>query len=161
MLNGTLQLHDIRDVEAYCRTLLQNARLEITQHDAEDALAYLVETAWELSTKEPRQWHTSFSGWLTPLLRLRIIDWQRQRYGRITWTFRDYERDTGRRPQNLTRPRPSIHSLDDQLADPHATSTMGNPEHRDPDLVRLLTRRASPNAGPYKNLGRKPTHRAA
>jgi DNA-directed RNA polymerase specialized sigma24 family protein len=89
MLNGTLALHDIRDVEAFCTRILKGARLEITEQDRTDLLAYLIEITWELSSRY-QPGNLSFSTWAHRTLRHRVIDWQRQWNGRTRWAFADH-----------------------------------------------------------------------
>lgn len=163
MLNGVLTLHDIRDVDAFVATIVTHSRLKLTHHQREDLSTFLIETCWELSLRDPQPWRTSFSGWVTPLLRVRIVDWQRQplQGGRTTWSFKSHERDTGRKPKSYERERPTLVPLDNQLGTADTTGHMGNPEHRDPDLLRHLTTRDRPDAGPYPTLGRSTARSAA
>ncbi len=151
MLNGILALHDVRDVEAFCATIIHRSRLELDEHQHEDLLAYLVETAWQLSTADPQPWRTSFSGYATPLLRLRIIDWQRKRHGRTRWQFAGYTR---------TRTRPTLVSLDDPqhggLEQPRTRHALDPADDRSPDLLRVLTQGGSTRTSPAGALGRGP-----
>lgn len=79
MLNGTLTLHDVKDVEKLCaRALtdeLRSLKARLAPHDHEDALAYLVGTAYELSLRyDPRRgW--SFSKWSYTICRYRVSEW--------------------------------------------------------------------------------------
>lgn len=86
LLNGTLQLHDIQDVEKFARRILDNhlrkTRGTLNHTDTEDALAYLVETAWELSLTYNPERTSSFSKYAYTRLSLRIIDWYRTRFYR-------------------------------------------------------------------------------
>jgi hypothetical protein len=92
LLQRPWQLHDITDVERFCSRIIERRNLDLRYHDQEELLAYLIETCWELS--QTGEWSRSFSGWVHPYLRARVVDWQRQRNGRTKWTFRDrvYER---------------------------------------------------------------------
>ena len=51
LLSRPLSLHDVRDVERLCRAVLRHADLRLPHHDEEDALAYLISAAWELSER--------------------------------------------------------------------------------------------------------------
>jgi hypothetical protein len=96
VLNQRYELHDIRDTEAFCAYILQRSRLTLTPQDHEDALAYLIEETWILSTRH-RPGNTPFSAHAATRLPQRLIDWQRKR------------KDT-RYPSNT---RYTQHSLDD------------------------------------------------
>jgi hypothetical protein len=105
VLNGKLRLHDIEDTEARCIRIIQQSGLELGFHEREDLLAWLVETAWELSLKwDPpaRNKHKNFSGWATLILKRRVIDWDRAKY-RTKWQFYD---------RTYERPRAVLVSLD-------------------------------------------------
>lgn len=100
MLHGTLELHDVRDVEALCRTVLHDhlatgkrtanggttGPSSLSDHDFEDALAYLVTIAWKAS--ERFDGRGRFSGYLVQLLHRRIVDWKRERFGSTRYTSR-------------------------------------------------------------------------
>jgi DNA-directed RNA polymerase specialized sigma24 family protein len=104
VLGSPLVLHDVHDTQALCRRIIQRAHLELTHYDEEDLHAYLVATCWELSPTTPAPWHSSFSGWVTPLLRLSIIDWKRKRHGRTRWQYASH---------TYERPRPQLVSIDE------------------------------------------------
>jgi hypothetical protein len=84
VLGSAFPLHDVRNVEALCERVIQRSRLNLSYHDHEDLLAYLVEVCWRLSTKyeHGRGSTNSFAGWATYILRLRLIEWQREKYRR-------------------------------------------------------------------------------
>lgn len=106
LLQGTLTLHDIADVEALARKALQDhlrqgagrgqARTSwLNEDDHEDALTYLIATAWNLSRRYgPDADHPAIQSdrpfgllcyWL---MRRRIVDWYRQRYGSTRYKTR-------------------------------------------------------------------------
>ena len=92
MLTGKLSLHGIDDVEAFAAAIVNRSRLELNHHDREDLACYLVETAWELSLKYQRgdpKYPPRFSVYAAPILRNRVVDWQRKRFGRTRWVFHD------------------------------------------------------------------------
>ena len=104
MLAGKLALHDVRDTEALCVSVLRRSRLELSSHDFEDALSFLIEAAWKLSLGYQRgDRPASFSSYAAPILQRRVTDWQRKTKGRTRWTFRDHIYE---------RPRPILVSLD-------------------------------------------------
>jgi DNA-directed RNA polymerase specialized sigma24 family protein len=86
MLNGTLKLHDIKDTEKFARTILdahlRRTKATLNPTDNDDALAYLVATAWELSLTYQPSRSSSFSKYAYSILTMRTIDWYRQRYYR-------------------------------------------------------------------------------
>jgi hypothetical protein len=131
VLNGRLELHDIRDTEAFCNNILQKARLTLTPQDHEDALAYLIATAWHLSTTY-KPGTRSFSGYAGQRLPQRLTDWQRTR------------KDT-RYPSNT---RYTLTYTDDpairrQLERTHTNGSHDDPRDRNTDqLVRLLRTRS-------------------
>lgn len=151
MLQGTLTLHDIRDVEAHCTWIIQRSRITPQTADHEDLLAYLIATCWELSLP-PQRWHTSFNGWATPLLQLRTIDWYRQRHGRTRYQFSTH---------TYERPQPILLSLNDQLDQPHTTSPSDPEDLCDPDLQRILDPRNSTRTRDLQTLGIRTPQRAA
>jgi Sigma-70 region 2 len=55
------------------------ARL-LREHDHEDAVAYLIQTCWQLSQRYDPERGWSFSKWAYNILRLRVVDWYRQRF---------------------------------------------------------------------------------
>lgn len=80
MLNGTLELHNIRDVEGFTDRIINRRRLHWLQpHEREDLHVYLIETCWELSVRfEPNGW--PFSKWAGPTLNSRVTDWLRREF---------------------------------------------------------------------------------
>jgi hypothetical protein len=131
MLNGKLELDDVRDTEAFCTYILNRARLNLTPHEHEDALAYLIEETWILSTRH-RPGNTPFSAHAATRLPQRLIDWQRKR------------KDT-RYPSNT---RYTLTYTDDpavrrQLERTHTNGSHDDPRDRNTDqLVRLLRTRS-------------------
>lgn len=157
ILNGTLTLQGgrkhggIDDTEAFATAIIKRARLNLTPHDHEDLLAYLVEETWILS-RTYRPGTKSFSTLAGERLPLRIIDWQRQRHGRTRWQFSH---------TTYERTHPELTTLDHPLAHTHTTRTLDDPAHRDPDLPRLLRNRDRTNDRPYPTLDRRTTRTAA
>lgn len=160
MLTGTLRLHDVEDVEGLCAFILQRANLELSYHDSEDCLAFLVESTWELSIRfEPGAGR--FSVWASAALRHRVIDWQRSRKGRTKWQFSD---------RTYERTLPSFVSYEAEIAGPRRLSSgqetsnddtehgelgralvaryVDPSESRSPDLMRVLGAGASESTQP-------------
>lgn len=76
MLTGTLELHDITDVEAFCTTIANGRLRQYNELDQEDLIAYLIAQCWILS-KRYKPGGISFSTYAGTTLRRRIIDWIR------------------------------------------------------------------------------------
>jgi len=88
LLNGKLSLRGIADVEAFTGRIVERSKLYLDHSDREALHAFLVAECWLLSTRySPGR--ISFSTWAGATLRLRLVDWQRQRFGRTRWTFKD------------------------------------------------------------------------
>lgn len=51
LLNETLQLHDVNDVEFFCSQIVQHSGLALSYHEREDLTTYLVGVCWELSER--------------------------------------------------------------------------------------------------------------
>ena len=104
MLPRKFALHDVSDVEAFAVAILKPRAASIPSRDHEDAVAYLIETAWELSLGYDSEQMRRFSVWAGYVLRQRLVDWERRQYGRTRWVFADrvYE-----------RPRPILLSYED------------------------------------------------
>ena len=132
MLNGRLTLHEIDDVEAFCRRVvdahLSSTRTHLRRDDADDLLAYTIELAWEISQRFDKTCGVSFSTYAYRLLRVRCVDWMRQRYGRTKWTFGDGTVHTRERPEALSLDAPD--SDGDRLGDAIADSSSDNPASR-------------------------------
>jgi hypothetical protein len=138
LLNSTFTLHDIRDVESFTARIVERTGLRLSVDDREQLHVYLIEECWELSTRfQPSR--ISFSSYAGTNLRLRAVDWQRERFGRTRWVFKDrvYE-----------RPRVELVSLDadDSLRDRLGSSFTGggldDGEHRLADQLRDLDKRS-------------------
>lgn len=144
MLNGTLTLHDIRDVEAFCAHFLHKRN---RAHD-EDLLAYLIEETWILSQRYDGTRGSRFSAWARLTLERHLIQYDRN------------EADTRYEAGRLKRAAQHL-PLDDQLGDHLPPRPMDDPAHRDPDLLRHLRNRDSQDTRPYPTLDQRPTRAAA
>ena len=156
MLTGTLKLHGIDDVERFAVAIVHRSGIELSDHDREDLVAYLVAETWQLSVRY-QPGGISFSTWAGTTLRKRLVDWQRKRFGRTRFVFHD---------RIIERPRPQLVSLD--ADDPDGTplgatvgSLAGDPAaDRSPDLARLLGAGGRSRAWDYEAFGLEPPGRA-
>jgi hypothetical protein len=89
-------LHDVDDVPALARKALDTRLNEwgahLSPHDREDALAFLIATAWELGRSYREDLGLAYSTYCFRMLKLRLVDWYRS-------TFGDSRYDNGVRPQ--------------------------------------------------------------
>jgi hypothetical protein len=108
VLNGKLELHGVEDVEQLCVKVLngweRRTHTRLNPADREDAIAYLVATAWEIASFhfDPGK-GVRFEQHLHSILSFRVVDWLRQDEGRTKWTFATHEH---------VRERPIVLSLD-------------------------------------------------
>jgi hypothetical protein len=83
MLNGTLSLHDVRDVEAAAHRVaedwLRQKRAYLREHHKADLVAYLIAIAYELSLNHKPE-VSSFSQRFYRTGSLRITDWYRSEF---------------------------------------------------------------------------------
>jgi DNA-directed RNA polymerase specialized sigma24 family protein len=108
---GRLALFDVHDAERFVAAIAAKSNLRLSHHDAEDLRQHLLVECWKLSTVEPQPWRSSFSGWVTPILRRKVVDWHRQRFGRTRWQFsggRVHERQL---PQFVSFDGPNVDQL--------------------------------------------------
>ena len=175
MLPGKLVLHDVADAEGLCARIIQRSSLTLSFHEHEDLLAFLVETAWELSLSyEPGDlsFPPNFSTYANTILSRRCFDWKRGRSGRTKWTFSDrvYERALptllsweqeygghGGRRSKLDRG----YTDDDRLDPSDSAGTVDVDRVRELDLGRLLGTRGSGPARRNGEMGTAPDKRAA
>ena len=154
MLPGKLVLHDVADAEGLCARIIQRSSLTLSFHEHEDLLAFLVETAWELSLSyEPGDlsFPPNFSTYANTILSRRCFDWKRGQ-GRTRWQFanRTYERTL-----------PVFTTLDDRPDNADSTSTVDVDRVRQLDLGRLLGTRGCGPARRNGEMGTAPDKRAA
>jgi hypothetical protein len=142
-------------VEALCGSVIHKSGLELSHHDEQDLLAYLLAECWRLSLRyEPARGSTrSFAGWATTNLRLAVIEWQRKRFGRKTWKFKSH---------TYTRERPHLVPLDDAGLETVESERAGDPaEGCGPPLDGLYADGDRERARDYFHLGLEPPERAA
>jgi hypothetical protein len=102
LLGSPLSLHDVEDVERLAARVLHERlrewRSTLPREKGEDALAFLISTAWELSLDhDPTK--QAFSTRCYRTLRLRLVDWFRREFGDARHA-----------------PRPDLLSLDHELS---------------------------------------------
>lgn len=117
LLSSPLALHDVRDAEALARSALRDHLRQgatrgesrpsrLSDEDFEDALSFLIGVAWDASrfygpeARMPRiVSEKPFSHLCYWLMRRRVVDWYRQRFGSTRY-----------------RPRPELVALEEQGA---------------------------------------------
>ena len=89
-----LQLHDVRDSEAFVAAIANRSQLELGPDDDEDLRQFLLTELWHLGVRYEPSRNRAFSAYAVAILKRRAVDWQRQRFGRTVWKFKDrvYER---------------------------------------------------------------------
>src|SRR5262245_11295644 len=98
-----LALHDVADAQALVGAVITRSGLSLSADEHEDLAEYLLVELWKLSLRyEPGAGR--FSSYATGILKRRVVDWKRSRYGRTRWQFAGY---------TYERPRPQVVSLDD------------------------------------------------
>lgn len=149
-----LALQDVDDAQRFVCAIVTRSGLSLSWSEREDLEQYLLVEAWRLSLRY-QPGGISFSTFAGNTLKLRIVDWQRDRYGRSRWQFRD-----GRVHE---RERPQLVSLDDERFDlePLAAWSGDPAADRDETLGRLLADRDRKRAQDIATLGLRPGRRAS
>ena len=159
----SLALWDVDDTAAFCAAIVNRSGLPLSWSDREELQQHLFTICWELSLRydsgNPR-YPPRFSVYATNLLRLRIVDWQRAKFGRSRWT-----NPNGHAGTVYERPRPEFVSFDDAKARGRLDETLaernGDSEaDRDEALGGLLAERDREAARDYDTLGLEPPRRA-
>jgi glycine/D-amino acid oxidase-like deaminating enzyme len=85
-----LALHDVPDVEALVRGIVIRNGSELSFDDELELRQHLLVRCWEISLRyQPGRIEKGFAAWATIKLKFEIIDWQRKRWGRTRWQFKD------------------------------------------------------------------------
>jgi Sigma-70 region 2 len=147
LLGRPWRLHNIDDVEQFCRKVLDSTN--VPHGEYEDTLAGLIADCWILSENYEPARTPSFSTFAYRRLRLRVIDATRRRY-RTRWAFAThvYERAA---PQLL-----SLDADDSERRELGASITGGgvdDGEHRLADQLRALQSRSRRPGGRDDQLG--------
>jgi hypothetical protein len=140
-----LELHDIDNAEGFVSAIVARSGLELDHHDREDLCQFCLVLCWQLSLQyEPNIIRGGFSTWAGITIKKRINDWQRKRYGRTKWTFKDrvYE-----------RPRTELVSFDAELDNTLASGSGDPASDCSPDLERVLDSGRRTRARDYEALG--------
>ena len=116
LLNGKLSLHGIDDVERFAGAIVQRSGLELSLHDGEELHAYLITECWRLSLRYDGSQGSRFSVWARHTLSLRLVDWQRARWGRTRWTFSGGHSHERARPRHVSLDDPEHDRLGAALA---------------------------------------------
>lgn len=144
MLHGRLTLTDkqgtvlVEDAEAFCADILRKRNLNLTHHQQERLLAYLVTEAWKLSNRYQSN-TIRFTTWATITLKHRITDWLRSPDaqaeglpGRTRWQFNTH---------TYHRPGPQHIPLDELGASEPIGHLDATTHRSSPELIRILTSR--------------------
>lgn len=145
---------DIADAQGFVAAVVIRSRLSLTHHDREDLHQYLLVECWRLSLDyDSAGRRPCFSNYAATILRRRVVDWQRKRFGRTTWKAKH---------KTYTRPRINIESLDNpgRLERDLGARAVDPQVDRDPDLAGLHGAGGRPRAGDHAELGLEPPPRA-
>jgi hypothetical protein len=106
LLAGQLALHDVADTEVFCAAIVHTSKLQLSPLEREELLTFLIEEAWRLSGRyEPGGMR--FSAFASYMLKWRIVDWQRKRFGRTKWAHANGKSSNGRFPSSSASTIPS------------------------------------------------------
>jgi DNA-directed RNA polymerase specialized sigma24 family protein len=83
-----LRLHDVEDGAAFVSSIVQRSGVVLSFHDRQDLEQHLLVFAWTLSEKyDPAR--GTFSNYLYRCASLQVLQWQRKRFGRTVWKFKN------------------------------------------------------------------------
>jgi hypothetical protein len=178
LLGRTWALHDLEDAERFVSKVLDDSLRKrgayLRSHEREDALSFLLATLWELSERWDPERAPSFATYAYRTLRLRVVDFYRQEYGRTRWQWSDtlYERERpavfsieretgtgGRDPRHHTSG--NTDRITGELARAYAARSSDPADDRAPDLSRLLAGGDRQRSRDLYELGLEPPGRAA
>jgi hypothetical protein len=146
-----LALHDVRDVQGMCASIVARNGSELSFHDEGDLVAFLVAECWRLSLRYDGSQGSIFSVWAWSILSRRIVYWKRQRFVDARYTA----------PPVLVPLDAADDSERDQLA-AVAGADAGDPASRcDSDLAGIFDARDRMRARDFAALGLRPPRRAA
>jgi hypothetical protein len=148
-----LRLHDVDDAERFVSGIVSQRGLELSFHEREDLVEWLLVECWKLSlVYEEGIIKLGFRKYAAVTLKKRIIDWQRQRLGRTRWVFKDkiYE-----------RPPTILVSLDAGLGELESQGASDPADGCDLVLPGLFDDGDQQRARDHETLGLRPPRRAA
>ena len=153
LLNGRLQLHDLRDTEALAWSAIRAHRLHLNPGERESLAAYLIAEVWRASLRyDPSR--GSFATLAGTIAHRRVVDWLRLEFGRSSWQFHDH---------SYERERPVVVSLDTdegRLAATLAKRESDREADRDPLFDGVLDEGDRATAWDYELLGLEAPRRA-
>jgi hypothetical protein len=74
LLPAKLTILDVDDVEQFASQIVQQSGLDLSYHEREDLVTFLMATCWELSLRYDPAGVSSFRIWARRTLRLRCVD---------------------------------------------------------------------------------------
>jgi DNA-directed RNA polymerase specialized sigma24 family protein len=98
-----LVLWNVADAQRFVCAIVSRSGLALSWSDREELEQFLLVECWRLSLKYEPGGPKDFDGWAARILRVRVVDWQRQRNGRTKWVFANHAYE---------RQRPELVSLD-------------------------------------------------
>lgn len=141
------------DAEPFCRWIFRRSRLEFSYHDEEEAISFLIEECWQLSLGYQHGINAKcFSNYATGLLKHRLTDWQRKRFGRTKWQFAD---------RTYERPRPVHIPLDDRPDTTDPSLELDASVYSLADLLGLQRERDRGVSPAVDGMGKAPSREAA
>jgi hypothetical protein len=152
LLGSRFVLHDIDDIERFTASIIHRGQFKLNASEREELHTFLIETAWELS-RDFCPGRLSFSSFAGSTLRLRVVDWHRQRFGRRRWQWKD---------RTYERPKIDLVSLDADRSARDRLDASLIPQASDletdcgPDLGRVLAGGNSQRARDLRALDLEP-----
>jgi DNA-directed RNA polymerase specialized sigma24 family protein len=148
-----LRLHNVDDASAFCCAIVSRSGLNLSFHDREDLEEFLLAECWRLSLRYQPGGPKDFDGWAARILRVRVVDWQRSRFGRTRYRYSNPDWNRDFTPPSFV----SYDGLDESLA-----TGPGDPaDDCDPAFAGLLATEDRQRARDLRTLGLEPPRRAA
>jgi DNA-directed RNA polymerase specialized sigma24 family protein len=110
-----LALWNVDDAQRFVCSIVSRSGLALSWSDREDLEQYLLVECWRLSLRYQPGGPKDFDGWASRILKVRVVDWQRQRNGRTRWAFHDsvYKRE---RPQFVSLDDPDVDRMGEAVS---------------------------------------------
>jgi DNA-directed RNA polymerase specialized sigma24 family protein len=77
-----LALWNVDDAQRFVCAIVSRSGLALSWSEREDLEQYLLVECWRLSLRYQPGGPKDFDGWASRILRVRVVDWTRQRNGR-------------------------------------------------------------------------------